>query len=302
MQTIFYIIVGIGVITAIYGLHQIYNGFSPFEEYWIKYGGFSALEIRGFTKAFSTFTNPQEYSHYLMIGIAIVFMYLFKKPVLYPLWIGGLLVLTGGLFMTSTRGTIFVLFVLIGIFLGLRAKNWAKALVANFFFLSIVLLGISRIPTPPAIESVGSTREAHLSHLASGIKQPLAKESTLWAHVLVYQEGLAHLRNYPLGQGLGATTLGALKFKGRGIGGAEGFYPAIAGSFGVPGTILYLLFAFWIIKVSISLVKKDFNTYIVPATLAIWFTFATDPRLYSTGPFIYLLWGWIAKESITNNQ
>lgn len=57
MESIFYMIIIVGVITALYGLRQIYYGLLPFEEYWVKYGGYTAIKVEGFIKAFSTFMS-----------------------------------------------------------------------------------------------------------------------------------------------------------------------------------------------------------------------------------------------------
>ncbi|MCK4352509.1 hypothetical protein KAW65_03780 [candidate division WOR-3 bacterium] len=296
IPAIFYIIVIIGIITAFYGLHQLYHGFLPFEKYWIKYGGPSSLLVKGFIKPFSTFTNPQEYAGYVLLAGAIVFMYLFKKPLLYPLWIGSFLVLMYGMFMTSSRMEIFFFFILVSIFLALRLGNWKKALLANIIFLSIIFFGISKINPPSSMIAAGSAKEAHLEHLITGVKHPTAKGSTFWVRVDMTKWVFNDLKYYWFGRGLGATTRGTAKFGGKSAAGAEIFQYAISGSCGFPGIILYFLIMYWVIKSSIFLVKKDLNIYWIPATLAIWLTFALDPRLYSIGPFVYLLWGWIAKE------
>jgi hypothetical protein len=302
IQSIFFIILGIGIITALYGLYQIYCGFLPFEKYWIKYGGFSALHVKKFIKAFSTFTNPQEFAQYLSIAGAIAFMYIFRKLSFSWMWIGVFLLLMYGVFMTSSRGAIFLFFVLIGIFMGIKMGNWVKAIFMNLLFLGIIIIGLSQIPLPSKMISIGSAKEAHFAHIYSGIKHPFAKESTLHIRIMWIKCVLHDLRTTPLGRGIGATTRAVVKFGGRGVAGGEVFHFAIAGSCGIPGIILYILFMYWMIKNSLFLIKKEPLMYTIPGVLAIWSLIAIDIRLYSIGPFVCLLWGWIAKESYNEKK
>lgn len=295
MESLLYMIIVIGIITSIYGLHQIYYGLFPFEEYWVKYGGFTACKIGGFLKAFSTFMSPQEFAWYLLIACAISFMYLFKKLFMYPLWIIGFIVLMYGVFMTSTRSAIFFFLFLIGVFFALKLKNWKKALIVNILFFIAIVVALPKINLQTG--SVSSAKEANLRHLAVGVKNPLAKESTLWNRVQAAKWTIEEMGSTPFGRGTGVITEGSTKFGGQRVGGGEIWQLSVVGACGIPGLILYLIVIYWLIKVSVALIKKDSNTYLAPAVLAIWLAVVGEPRLYSIGPFFYLLWGWLAKES-----
>ncbi|MFA5033315.1 MAG: hypothetical protein WC614_09865 [bacterium] len=296
MATLFYIISIIGIITSIYGLHQIYYGLLPFEKYWMEYGGFGSIKIKGFLKAFSTFMSPQEFANYLLIASAISFMYLFKKIALYPIWIIGFIVLMYGVFMTSTRSAIFYFFALVSFFISLKLKSFSKAIIANIIIVLILVVGLPKIKLSSG--TVKTAKEANMEHLASGVKDPFDEESTFWRRVDMARWTFNEMFSTPFGRGIGAITLGSGKFGGQVVGGMELFQLAIIGACGIPGLILGLIIIYWLIKNSIFLIKKDSDTYLIPCVLTVWLIITGEPRLYSIGPFFYLLLGWVTKESI----
>lgn len=294
LEKLFYVVIVIGVITAVYGLRQVLFGVLPFEEYWIAHGGFTAIKIKGFIKAFSTFMSPQEFANYLLIASSISFMYLFKKLFFYPIWMAAFAVLMYGVFMTSTRSVIFYFFILVGIFMAFKVGSWQRAVIANVIMITLLIFGLPKIKTPAG--NISSTKGANIEHLVSGVTDPFGEESTFWTRVNFAKWTLGELITTPFGRGTGTITMGSGKFGGQIVAGMEVFQLAIVGSCGIPGLILYITIIVWLIKASFFLIRKDPDTYLAPSVLSIWLALTGEPRLYSTGPFFYLLWGWLAKE------
>jgi hypothetical protein len=113
--------VGVGLIACLYGLKQLYVGYSGAERLWFSSINFTTLFIKGIARPFSIYQAPAAFADYLLIGIVGVLILLsigkmksrIILVVLLPLFFYGILI-------TSVR------------------SNWIGA-VAVFFFWFVVL-------------------------------------------------------------------------------------------------------------------------------------------------------------------
>ncbi len=295
MEIIFYLIIAIGFITAVYGLYQMYYRFTDFEKYWINYGGYTALGIRGFMRSFSTFASAQEYTTYLMIsGIITLAYFLKRKNNLILLIIFS--VIGYSLVMASARGAIFGFVIGSGLFLILGLRNFKKIILAGIVVIigSSILISKVSLPESP-VEIKHTMKRTLMEHTMSGITDPFSKTSTIQHRFQGARSVFGRIIRNPFGLGIGAGNLAAYKFGGSGA--PETFF--LIGSvmkIGLLGGILLILLFYNFIKWNfLSYVEKnDFFCRLEITIAFIAFTIGGF-MLYSTGPFIWLLLGWGTK-------
>ena len=304
MEFIFYLIIAIGVITAIYGLYQVFYGFTDFEKYWVNYGGYTALKVGKYIRPFSTFASAQEYTTFLMISGIITVAYIVRRQRnLYLLLALGIIFY--GLIMASARGAILGFLIGSGLFLILGLRNFKKIVLASIaiIFISSILISQVSLPESP-IETEHSIKRTLIEHTASGITDPFAKSSTLWYRFQGASSAFFRVIRNPLGLGLGVGNLAAFKFGSSGDATVpETFF--LIGSMmkiGILGGILLILIFYHFIKWNfVSYVEK--NDFFCRLEVVIFFVILIcgGLALYSTGPISWLLLGWGTKR-LTDEQ
>ena len=294
LNRILYLTVFIGLIVALYGLKQNFLGYTTFEKYWVELGGYGALSIRGWLRPVSTFASSQEYTTYIMIAGIISFALATRNIKNLPL-LAVLCVILYALIMSATRGALLGLILGMGIYTILGLKR-PKIIALAFLVIIFVYIGLATKISIPYI-NVTTPEAAYLSHTTSGIFDPFAKGSTLWLHWKGIMQGFLMMFKYPVGHGLGASTLAAAKFGGEGVSG-EGFMVSLFASTGIIGAMLFFTLLYFLLRNSFMryVSNGDFFSKLI-FVIAFEILLTIDLRLYSVGPLVWLLLGYQAYRS-----
>ena len=293
INTIAYTIIIIGVIVSLYGMRQAFVGFTSWEEYWIRLGGYGSLNVGGWMRPVSTLASGQEYVTFVMIAAFIAAVYLMKGYIYLIPFIG---LFIWSLILGASRGAIFglALGAFAYIILGLKnVKTIIFSMITVFIITGFVLNRIEYIPTGSPFH-MGRT-EAFTRHMVSGLADPFAKSSTSWYKIRDLRYATIEMLKNPMGYGLGAGTLGVMKFGGT-YKQPESGMGCIMIATGVLGFGLFCAVIYFILRKAFSLYTRKnsfFARWIFAFTLLI-LTSIIDIRLYSIGPLVWLLWGMFA--------
>ncbi|MFC6229688.1 hypothetical protein ACFQI7_17845 [Paenibacillus allorhizosphaerae] len=235
VKFIFGTVCAIGVISAIYGLKQIFYGFLSFEETWIDIAGYAALMVsEDESRAFSFFTNGAEYTIYLVISIVITWVSLLRGKLIVKL--AAILVLPllmYAMFMQSARTPVFLTSFAIAVVTIVSAKKTSTRWLAAIVMAGVLVLAFS------AITRIDTSGSALIAHQVNGLANPFDEEhSTAMIHINMLLTGLMKGFTMPVGYGLGSTTLAGMKLSNTGHS-SEVDLSNMMISNGLPGGIIY---------------------------------------------------------------
>jgi len=295
-------IVVIGLVTSAYGLCQMVFGFLPFETYWIKHGGFVSLQVGRFIRPFSTFSNPEEYSRYLVVAGIIAFGYFLKRK--NPVWLASFIFLSLSVIMSGVRSSVFGLAFGVSIVLVVwRVKDLRKAFVRLVVLASafVVIMSFLSPPRPESVYRSQSVFYTMAGHTTRGFVNPL-NERTFQGRLSLWKRLLTDVvpRN-PIGHGLGSASIAAQKFGGSGFV-TEGYLFALFINSGVVGGLLFLIISVVVLRRGTELsVHSEGAKPVAPfvfaiiASLTLNNIFGSSFVLYSVAPIGWFLFGWISK-------
>ncbi len=253
LKRFWFITISIGIIASLYGLNQLYNGYSKAEIIWFSSIKFSTLFIEGIPRPFSLFQAPVAFADYIQLGvIAILMCFVWTKRNLYIFLIAAIPLLIYAVLVTSVRsswlGVIFT-FLIWGIFF--RIKGNKRRLLA----LVIVLLGYIVYQYTMETFDAGFNLESGITLLTnsfsnqqqfnllvtdrtSAIYNPLQEHSFL-SRLILWKNLLAYSKD-PIMAVLG-RGVGTLK--------ADSVYFTYLAEFGYPGMFFIIaLFFFFTLK------------------------------------------------------
>ncbi|KMQ52005.1 Membrane protein of EXOQ family, involved in exopolysaccharide production [Chitinispirillum alkaliphilum] len=111
----------IAFITAMYGINQLFWGYSEAERIWFSSISFTSLFIEGMARPFSTFQSPAAFADYLQLGIiAVLILYSWSN---------------------SAKGKFFLLFIPLffyGILITSVRSNWAGMVISLLVWFTIL--------------------------------------------------------------------------------------------------------------------------------------------------------------------
>jgi|GEM_PF-3206831 len=295
MKQIFVLIVFIGFITALYGLKQTFFGFTPFEEYWVHWGGYSALHLLRIIRSFSTFASAGEYAHYLTISGIICFAFFLKSRQKITFLVALTIILTA-LFIAAVRSAIFTFVFSSIILVGFLVKDKKKGVLVSIALLLLIILFISKAGFTPKVNQYNSLSVTSY-HALKGVVNPM-EESSLQSrlHGWFFVFPRLMIKN-PFGYGLGTSTLAAWKF-GSNLMATENLFLDIILSTGIVGAVLFVIVLINVFSYSITLIKENTKKMlgILGITVPLSFLLIGSSSEYTIFPIIWLLWGIIAKE------
>jgi len=207
LRALFATLVVSASIVAVYGLYQTWDGLPSWDKLWGDQSGYPALDVGTVIRAFGTFSSAAEYASFL--GIAIVVAVAFaadRKPYLLP----AVPLLAVALFYESGRAIIVTTVVAVIVVLAARTGSMARATVTLVVLLAGVVLAI--VLFRGALEGAANSSNALVSHQVGGLLHPLnQQQSTLQAHLGLFENGFTHGVLDPIGYGIGSTTLAGAK-------------------------------------------------------------------------------------------
>jgi hypothetical protein len=240
----------IGIAASLYGLKQLYIGYSRAEKIWFSSIDFSTLFIKGVARPFSFFQAPAAFADFLVLGIiAALMMASWGKAKGKLLAIGAVPLLFYGVLITSVRSSwIGALSVFFFWFVFVKVNNFGTRIViiaaaVGVFFTyqlmdDMVTTGVG-IKGVTGLVSGASTNQSYMELLVttrtSAITNPFEEHSllsriALWSFIF---DSSLDLERGLLGRGLGSLN-------------ADSLYMTYLAEFGYPGMlfIIFLVLAF----------------------------------------------------------
>ena len=314
IRIVLHLIVGIGIVTSLYGVYQLLYGYPEFERYWLENVEFYvSIGVGHVKRPVATFTSAEEWGRYIGMGALIAFG--FSLGARQLLIRAGWLLCTAGLatvlLFTGQRTAIFGVALGFASLLVLGAKNLRGAALRLTLIMLPVLL-VAALAKPPSEDEMWSKEETEtvgtlLSHTQRGTLQPTGEDS-LYVRFEIWQDLITSVIPYrPLGSGLGAGSLGALKFStGAEETAIDNFVLVLAVACGIPGALLFL----WIIgRATVFAIRQTRRTTpatpeatvarIIAALMPIFILnniFGLTFSLYSVAPIGWLLIGWVSSQ------
>jgi hypothetical protein len=254
-RILFRVVVPLSVAAAFLGFYQTFVGFLPWEQLWIDNVSsvYAALYVSGGNvRAFGFSVNSIEYADLLMVSSAVCIAaaftgrrkYLLLLPILLP-----------ALFLESSRSPIVkIVFATSAAWaLSRKGHGWLFRLAAALAVITgLGVLALNHVDV--GSRDRDSAAQASIKHQVNGLLHPGdSKYSTAGLHSQMFLGGLLEGFKSPLGNGLGAGTLGANKFSDTPIGSTEVDISDAFVTLGAVGGLIYL----WLIVLILRVVMKS---------------------------------------------
>ena len=314
IRTVLHLIVGIGIVTSLYGVYQLVYGYPEFERYWLEHVEFYvSIGVGHVKRPLATFTSAEEWGRYIGMGSLIAFGFSLgaRQWLIRAAWLLCTAGLSTVLLFTGQRTAIFGLLLGFASLIVLGAKNLRGAAL-RMTLLAVPVLLVAVLAKPPSEDEMWSKEETEtvgtlLSHTQRGTLQPTGEDS-LYVRFEIWQDLITSVIPYrPLGAGLGAGSLGALKFStGAEETAIDNFVLVLAVACGIPGALLFLwiigratVFAFRQTRRTVPATPEATVVRIIAALMPIFILnniFGLTFSLYSVAPIGWLLIGWISAQ------
>ena len=312
VETIFRVIVVLGIVTSLYGLYQLTFGFPRFEQYWIDNTEFyESISVGNVKRALATYSSAEEWGRYIEMGALIAFgfaagaaNYLRRAG-----WFLAGATLTVMLLLTGQRTAMFGLILGCVILLLLGAQTW-RAVVGRVLLALVPALLVVVLVKAPTNDDMLSHDEndrvgSVLSHTARGTLRP-TEEGSLQERFTNWTWFATELVPYrPFGIGLGGTSLGAWRWNSEmDLPPIDSYFISTVITCGLPTALLFM----WILAKAARMSWRAFRkaeprsaearVWRIAATLMpvliLNSLFGNTFTLYSVAPVGWLLIGWIS--------
>jgi hypothetical protein len=314
LETVFPLIVLLGLITSIYGLYQLAFGFPSFEQYWIDNTEFyNSISVGNVKRALATFSSAEEWGRYIEIGALIAFGFAAgaKSNLSRLSWILAGAGLSVMLLLTGQRTAMFGLILGGLVLLLLGARTWRNAMARLLIVLApaLVIVVLAKAPTNDDMLSHGEDDRmgAVLSHTARGTLDP-AHEDSLQERMKNWTFLATELVPYrPFGLGIGATSLAAWRFNSdMDLPPIDSYFISTVITCGLPAALLFMWILFRATRMSWRGFRRaepgssEARMWRIAATLMpvliLNSLFGNTFTLYSVAPVGWLLVGWISAQ------
>ncbi len=312
IRIVLHLIVAIGIVTSLYGVYQLIYGYPQFERYWLENVEFYvSIGVGHVKRPLATFTSAEEWGRYIGMGALIAFGFAVgtKQWLSRLAWFLCTAGLSTVLLFTGQRTAIFGLLLGFVTLIVLGAKNLRGA-AARLALLLVPFLLVAVFAKPPSEDEMWSKEESEtvgtlLSHAQRGTLQPTGEDS-LYVRFEIWKDLITNVIPYrPLGSGLGAGSLSALKFSsGAEETAIDNFVLVLAVAGGIPAALLFLwilgratLFAFRQTRRETETTTEATVARIIAALMPIFILnniFGLTFSLYAVAPIGWLLIGWIS--------
>jgi hypothetical protein len=314
VQTVFRLMVVMGILTSLYGVYQLAFGFPGFEQYWIDNTEFyNSISVGHVKRALATYSSAEEWGRYIEIGGLISFGFATGagSRLRRVVWLIGGAGLSLMLLLTGQRTAMFGLILGCLVLLLLGARTWRNATGRLLLVLAPALLiaMLVKAPTNDDMLSHGEDERmgAVLSHTARGTLRP-TEEGSLQERLKNWTFLATELVPYrPLGIGLGGTSLGAWRFNtDLDLPPIDSYFISTVITCGLPTALLFI----WILLRATRMSWRSYRRAAPGSSAAcVWRIAATlmpvlilnsffgnTFTLYSVAPIGWLLVGWISTQ------
>ena len=319
LETVFPLMVVLGLITSLYGIYQLTFGFPSFEQFWIDNTEFyNSISVGHVKRGLATFSSAEEWGRYIEVGALIAFASVpgvasaatKLRRVGWFLSGAGLSVM---LLLTGQRTAMFGLILGCLVLLLLGAHTWRKA-VSRLLLVLVPVVIIAVLAKAPTIDDMLSHGEddrmgAVLSHTARGTLNP-AHEESLQVRLTNWTFLATELIPYrPLGIGIGGTSLAAWRFNSElDLPPIDSYFISTVITCGLPAALLFMWILLRATRMSWRAFRRaeagsrDARVWRIAATLMpvliLNSLFGNTFTLYSVAPIGWLLVGWISAQQV----
>lgn len=235
------LLVLIGVLSlpaAAYGLYQVFSGFPLWDQQWINGVNFASLSIEGAVRPFSMFSSSAEFGAFLGVAVAIWFG-LTARALLVPVMVVTVAFLVTAVVYQSSRGTLVMIVISVGIMLGARRRMPLSVSLAAGAALLLLLPTIVAAAAPASYGGDASSKL--VAHQVDGLSDPLDPDrSTATVHLDLLVSGVKSALTNPFGHGIASVTRAGAKFGGLSAG-TEADPSNVAFALGLIGLVIYVL-------------------------------------------------------------
>jgi hypothetical protein len=233
------VILLVSVLSAVAGLKQYFFGFSDAELEWFKVANFSNA-VGSTERPVSFFTSPSEYASFLSIGFVICFCNFLRGQKNYLVIA---LFLIYALFLTGIRGGIVAsagASILVWAVQGKKVRDWIPRIAVALAVIVVGgFLGLQKVGS--ATEGLSGTDAGNMiSHQVEGLTDPLKKGASIHGHLENIQIAFISGIKMPVGYGLGASTIGSIRFGGSSSFNAETDIATLFYCLGAIGGVVFL--------------------------------------------------------------
>jgi hypothetical protein len=284
-------IIGLGSLSAVYGLIQTYQGLPAFDSAYLESKpDYVALQVFGAIRAFGPFSAASEYGAY--VGCTIVILVAVMR-VRHAPWAVPLLAMLGwALLLESSRGITVLAVVAVASVTTIRLRaNVAVAIVVA----TLSLVGLSAVASNLASSEVGGAATSGLlRHQFEGLGDPLSEDSTLEIHSDQALFGLGNAIRHPIGLGSGSVTPTATRFGGL-ASGTEADFSNVATALGLPGFLAFAVITIAGFRSAFRLARRDRDWVALAALGILIVTFFQwlNGGQYAAAPLPWMALGWI---------
>jgi len=249
---LFRVVVPLGVLAAAYGIYHALYGYLPHQQLWLEDNWFAGLGSPDNPAPISFFSNNQEHGAFLTIATVLCWAAFLKGRRTYVLLLP---LFFTALVLTGSRGP--VVFSLLGMCtmwaaMGKDPRTWVlRGGVAVLIGLTGLVWTLNQTASWELDDSVQQrigrqTQELDLSQREAG------EYSSMANHAYMMVRGYTSLVNYPLGRGIGFTTLAADRYGTGGYSTETELGDSFLG-LGIPGGIAYHAIIFLLILYTLRL-------------------------------------------------
>jgi len=311
------LMVVLGLLTSLYGVYQLVHGYPAFEQYWLDNTDYyTSINVGNVQRALATFCSAEEWGRYAEFGAIAAFGFAAaaRRLGMRLVWFCGGAALSCAVLLAGQRTAVFGLLLGVAALVLLGASTLPRALIrVGLLLLPVVLVVV--FVSPPTDQEMWSkgdneTISTLLSHTQRGTLKPADEESFQirienWTYLLT-----SVVPYRPLGAGLGAGSLGEVRFKQDfDMPPIDSFILVVAVSCGIPGALLFVWIlgrATWLsLKIARqpandrrSIITRRIVAALMPA-LVLNSIFGLTFTLYSVAPLVWLFIGWISAEAIS---
>ena len=240
------ILIGVlGIPAALYGLNQTFGSFPSWDKNWIAAQGYTALNVSGAIRPFSTFSNAAEYATFLSIAM-VAWLRLGPKRWARPIGLAVVALLAVATFFEASRSPIVMLVGSLAVMVAAarRFPLWAAALLGALLLIAIpaTVAAIAPSATGTQQTSADATATSTLTqHQVQGLSNPFdSSSSTAGFHIKLVITGVESAFTHPAGYGISSVTIAGAKFGGTNANTEAD--PSNAGTaLGLPGLVVFLL-------------------------------------------------------------
>jgi hypothetical protein len=287
IKRIYMMVFIIGILVSLYGYKQFLFGLFPFEEAWVELGGYTALMVYNELRPISTFNSGAEYAHYIAIAAVIGWAYFLTGRTWAKIagLIGTVFIYTA-LFVESSRSAILTATLAIA---AISIQNTSKQSYKVMTVFAAVLIMVGMYFGMSMI----STESDLIYHSVRGLTDPLAEDSTFHIHMQIMLEGFLRGITFPIGHGLGSTSIAASKFNGLTLSSEIDLSNKFMAS-GIIGGILYLIIIIRVMVMAFKHAKPgNLITLVILGTVISEFGQWLTGGHYSTVPLVWLMIGFL---------